>query len=59
MTLVEWIASQMHSDDTDDSHKLRHLYEQCSAEEKDLLDSAFTYLCGYSLKTATESSEEE
>jgi hypothetical protein len=57
-TLIDWIESQMMTDDEDrakQSSKLRDLYETATAEQREILDDALICICGYSLKSALSS----
>lgn len=58
MTLVQTIMNQICSDDCDKSDRLREFYEHASEVERAAIDEAFTYLCGWRLKTLSGESTE-
>lgn len=57
--LVAQISKAMYSDDDDQSEMLANIYLSGSQDEKDVLDRAFTCLCGWSLKTLMSRCEKE
>jgi hypothetical protein len=54
MRLVAHISDAMVNDDCDQSERLADIYLSADDAGKDLLDRAFTCLCGYRLKTLME-----
>lgn len=55
--LVAQVSKAMYSDDDDQSEMLAGIYLSSNEVEKDVLDRAFTCLCGWSLKTLMDKCE--
>lgn len=48
-TIVQMVLSQMESDTEDESERIITLYKYANTEERAILDSLLTALCGWSL----------
>jgi hypothetical protein len=59
MRLVAHITDAIARDDCDQSVRLADIYLSADEAGKDLLDRAFTCLCGYQLKTLMEGADLE
>jgi hypothetical protein len=57
MRLVAHINEAMATDDCDQSDRLADIYLSADEAGKDLLDRAFTCLCGWQLKTLMENAD--
>jgi len=51
MNLISHITEQILSDDYDESKELEEKYNNASLEEKQIIDSVFLSLCGWTLET--------
>lgn len=48
-----------HEDDEAQSVELRNFYQRCTLDEQQAIDQAFTYMCGWSLKSLIEADCDE
>lgn len=51
MTIIEQVQQLILNDDEDQSDGLQQFYEGQPLERKGAIDTAFIFLCGYSLQT--------
>lgn len=58
-SLVAQVSKALLADDDDQSEMLANLYLDANQAERDILDKAFTCLCGWSLRTLMDKCEQE